>query len=139
MLFYRLQSCNAQITMLQNHRILRGSKMPKSQTKPSNIQTVTFKVLVTSHHILVIVRCVLIMGNKRLMGNAFAKTATHFSVPHVLFLLGNSFVRIAIYFLLTHAMSFTNKCHLCQIIEFYKDQGYQSHIQSCQIYMRLFS
>ena len=72
--------------------------MPKSLTELSNIQTVTFKVLVTSHHILVIVRCVLIKGSKRLMGNAFAKTATHFSVPHVLSLTGNAFVKIAIYF-----------------------------------------
>ena len=62
--------------------------MPKSLTKLSNIQSVAFKVLVTSHHILVIVRCVLIKVSKRLMGNAFAKTAIHFSVLNVLFLLG---------------------------------------------------
>ena len=102
--------------------------MPKSQTKLSNIQTVTFKVLVTSHHILVIVRCVLIKENKRLIGNAFAKTATYFSVPHVLFLKGNALVKIAIYFFVPHAMSFTNKCHRCKIIKFYKDQGCQRHI-----------
>ena len=36
------------VPSLQNHRIIRGSMMPKSQTKLSNIQTVTHIMLVTS-------------------------------------------------------------------------------------------
>ena len=72
MLFYRLQSCNAQIKMLQKNRILKGSKMPKSQTKLSNMQTVTFKVLVTSHHILVIEIC-FDKGVKKIDGKCFCK------------------------------------------------------------------
>ena len=37
-----------QMPSLQNHRIVRGTRMPKSQTKLSNIQTVTPILLVTS-------------------------------------------------------------------------------------------
>ena len=112
--------------------------MPKSLTKLSNIQTVNFKLLVSSYQILVFVRCVFEKGVKKIDGKCFCKYYNIFFVPHVMSFMGNAFVKIAIYFYVTHAMSFTNKCHLCKIIEFYKDQGCQSDIQSCQLYRRLY-
>ena len=48
-------------------------------------------------------------------------------------LMEKAFVKIAIYFFVPHAMMFTNKCHLCKITEFYKDQGCPNHRQSFQI------
>ena len=45
----------------------------------------------------------------------------------------NAFVKIAIYFLVPNAMMSTNKCHLCKITEFYKDQGGPNHKQSFQL------
>ena len=48
-----------QTPSLQNHRIVRGTRMPKSQTKLSNIQTVTFKMLVTRHHTKAVLRIAL--------------------------------------------------------------------------------
>ena len=48
-------------------------------------------------------------------------------------LMENAFVKIAIYFFLPNAMMFTNKCHLCKITEFYKDQACPNHRQSFQI------
>ena len=45
----------------------------------------------------------------------------------------NAFVKITIYFFVPHAMMFTNKCHLCKITEFYKDQGCPNDRQSFQI------
>ena len=48
-------------------------------------------------------------------------------------LMENAFIKIAIYFFVPHAMMFTNKCHLCKITKFYKDQGCPNRRQSFQI------
>ena len=110
---------NAQITKLQIYRIF--VRIKNAQTKDKAVKYTdckNFKMLVTSHQVLVIVRCVLIKGSKRC--NIFLCT------PCTV-LDWKGFVRITIYFSVPHAMSFANKCHLCKIIEFYKDQGCQSH------------
>ena len=42
-------------------------------------------------------------------------------------LTGECFCKDCNIFLCTPCQSFTNKCHLCKIIEFYKDQGCLNH------------
>ena len=60
-----------QMPSLQNHRILQGSWMPESHTKPSNIQAVTFIILVTINHTWAILRIVFKTRKKKIDGKCF--------------------------------------------------------------------
>ena len=112
-LFITCHDVHKQMPSFKNHRILRGSRMTKSQTKLSNLQTVTSILLVTSHNTKDRY-CETCYDNKekRLMRYAFLKTAIYLSVPH--------------------AMTFTNKCHLYKITELFVEHGCQNHRLSCK-------
>ena len=105
---------------------LRGSRMPKSQTKLSNKQAITFKMLVTSH-------------GQKIDGKCFGKNCNIFLCTPYIVLDGKCFCKDCNVFPSTPCHVIHKKCHLCKITEFYKDHGCQSHIQRCQLYRRLLS
>ena len=103
---------------LYNHRILRGSKMLKSQTKLSNLQTVTSILLVTSHNT---------MGRycETCYENKDEKTDE------------TCLCQDCKVFLCTRCYDVYKECHLCKITELYVEHGCQNHRLSSQIYRLL--
>ena len=126
-------------------QILQGSRMPKSQcckstefsmiknaqiTKLSNMQTVTFKMLVTSHYTKAILRNVLKKRKKRLIGHGLYRLQSSSLYPmpwrsqtSAIFAKAQNLTRAK-----------NAQITMLQKHRIFNDQGCQNHSQSCQIY-----